>query len=281
MRTDYRERIKINHDGNDNFNLYTETGLQVATGYKCIVFGGRGPYIEFTKGQTTKSSMCIPKDKTWKLDKKYAEKIFYIEMRTKKDNVKIYYQTRTVDYADYKPGMLYISPFDLYDESGDVIISKLQTRESVIDMDKDGNILIEHLKKKVPTVSDKPKQIRIPKVDRDDCYNNIHEALTNRFKDRPKINKEMSTIYTGKKSIFGSKIKVKDKVLDVKVIFTDNLSDEDSNIAISFKYVLLSELDKLCKKYYIVTDSKCEPVIVELEYMFNDITKKKIKEDYE
>lgn len=53
----------------------------------------------------------IPKDQEWRLTNK---NVYYTEYRTNDDsNVKIYHQTKTVNYADYKIGKYYISPFDL------------------------------------------------------------------------------------------------------------------------------------------------------------------------
>lgn len=270
MARDYRKDITINHDGDDSFCLYTETKLKVATGYNRIVFGQRGPYIEFTKGQIIKDSMYVPKDVAWKLQPKYAEKIFYIEMRTKVDNVKVYFQKQVVDYADYKPGFIYISPFDLYDSKGDVIIRKLNAKEPTIETDDDGNIVM--LKKKASN--------KISKKDRDFSYDRIHEYFTQRMKDLNKLNKADFAVYDGRKTLLGTKIKTGDVLLPVCVIHTNNLECDDSHIAVHFKHVALRELDKVCKKYYLVKKRR-EPVIVEMEYMFMDKPKKKITDEYE
>jgi hypothetical protein len=39
--------------------------------------------------------------------------------------VKVYEQLRTVDYADYRVGLIYISPFDLFVQ-GEAVITKLE-----------------------------------------------------------------------------------------------------------------------------------------------------------
>jgi hypothetical protein len=53
-----------------------------------------------------------------------------VESRTKdQSNVKVYDQKRTVDYADYKVGLFYISPFDLFVE-GEAVITKLEKKKS-------------------------------------------------------------------------------------------------------------------------------------------------------
>ena len=53
-----------------------------------------------------------------------------MEWRTKdQSNVKVYDQKRTVEYADYKVGLFYISPFDLFVE-GEQVIAKLEKKKS-------------------------------------------------------------------------------------------------------------------------------------------------------
>ncbi len=50
--------------------------------------------------------------------------------------MKVYAQARKVDYADYRPGQFYISPFELYDVTGRVLIESLRRKEK----DKNGNV---------------------------------------------------------------------------------------------------------------------------------------------
>ena len=60
----------------------------------------------------------------------WKDKVFFVEWRTKdQSNVKVYDQKRTVDYADYKVGLFYISPFDLFVE-GEPVIMKLERKKS-------------------------------------------------------------------------------------------------------------------------------------------------------
>ena len=80
------------------------------------MIGGRGPYIEFDESQVIDDNIKIPRDQKWRL---HSDKAYYIEFRSIDEaNVKIYYQRKTVGYADYKVGLSYISPFDLYLEDG-------------------------------------------------------------------------------------------------------------------------------------------------------------------
>jgi hypothetical protein len=54
-----------------------------------------------------------------------------VEWRTKdQSKVKVYEQGKTVDYADYKVGLFYISPFDLFVEGGAVITKQEEKKKS-------------------------------------------------------------------------------------------------------------------------------------------------------
>lgn len=117
-------RINMPHDGDDDFKLFTKSGELIATGYKRIVFGKRGPYLEFEKEQIIKDNIYLPDEFIWRFSSQYKNIVFYYEYRTKKDYVKIYLQKKKVSYADYKIGLCYISPFDLYDKNMKLIIGK-------------------------------------------------------------------------------------------------------------------------------------------------------------
>ena len=54
-----------------------------------------------------------------------------MEWRSKdQNNVKVYEQSKTVDYADYKMGLFYVSPFELFVE-GEPVITKLEKKKSI------------------------------------------------------------------------------------------------------------------------------------------------------
>lgn len=91
--------------------LYTRMGLQVATGYTRVVHGGRGSYVEIHPDHILLRNLHIPKDQAWRYHHDFA---YYVEYRTiDTANVMVYYQKRTVNYADYLLYMCYISPNDL------------------------------------------------------------------------------------------------------------------------------------------------------------------------
>lgn len=107
MATDYHERVKLPPfctPADEQLEFRTRTGLVLARGYLRVEFGGRGPYIEFRPSQ-------IVRDSIKHVEAKWLQ---YSEFRsTDASNVKLYYQKQTVNYANYVPGMWYISPFDL------------------------------------------------------------------------------------------------------------------------------------------------------------------------
>jgi hypothetical protein len=134
MATDYsQERFTIPIlEGDNETRFETATGLHIATGYIRIVIGGRGPYIEFNPDQVVLDNLHIPEDKKWKLNPKLRQRypIDYFDWRTNdKANVKFYDQLKTVDYADYKIGMMYAGPFKLY-VNGKVIIENLRDKKN-------------------------------------------------------------------------------------------------------------------------------------------------------
>lgn len=93
----------------------TEKGLPIATGHQRVVIGGRGPYIEFSQRNMDLFNLFVPQNQAWRLDPKYQQRCYYHEYRSRdKSYIKVYFQIRRVDYADYCVSFYYVSPFDLY-----------------------------------------------------------------------------------------------------------------------------------------------------------------------
>ena len=126
--TSYEKRLRIPLYGDDHTRFETSTGLQVATGYTRVVIGGRGPYIEVLPGHLIWDSLQMPDEEKYRLEHPWKDRALYVEWRTKdQTNVKVYDQKRVVDYADYKVGLFYISPFDLFVE-GEAVITKMDKK---------------------------------------------------------------------------------------------------------------------------------------------------------
>lgn len=109
--------LNVPVEGNVSVKLFTKDSTEVSCGYNRIVIGGRGPYVEFTDDQINFKSFYIPKNQLYRLTDR---RVYYIELRSiDSSNVKLYYQLQTVAYADYKIGMFYISPYDLFLSTGE------------------------------------------------------------------------------------------------------------------------------------------------------------------
>jgi len=96
--------------------IYLKDGMLLSNGFMRIVHGDRGDYVEIHPDQMCCDNLVIPPDQQWRVKN---ERAYYIEYRTKDSmgvlvryggGVKVYYQKRTVDYADYRGGMYYVSP---------------------------------------------------------------------------------------------------------------------------------------------------------------------------
>jgi len=108
------QKLTIPIDG-AKIPLFTNYPNAIATAYRRVVIGQRGPYIEFSKNDIAEKELYIPKNQLYRLS---DPKVYYIEFRTIDKDIKVYYQMRNVAYADYLINHFYISPIDLYKEDG-------------------------------------------------------------------------------------------------------------------------------------------------------------------
>ncbi len=94
--------------------LYTKNGTLICNGYKRIVVGDYGAFIEFDKEQANAEQYIIAPGQEYRVnDQKYAKNVKYIWMTIADDsNIKIYKQKKKVTYADYKSGFYYVSPHE-------------------------------------------------------------------------------------------------------------------------------------------------------------------------
>ncbi len=120
--SEYISRLKIPIIGDNNTVFTDQFNTIIGIGYIRIVIGDRGPYIEFAPIHLIGQIMSIPDDQLWRLNSKSA---YYVEYRTLKSNIKVYYQLKPVNYADYVVKMCYISPFDLYVNNELIITRKI------------------------------------------------------------------------------------------------------------------------------------------------------------
>ena len=124
-----RDKTRVEHElhltekGNETTRFQTPLGTLLAVGYVRIVYGDHGPYIEFRKDQIR--AELEPKFKTplpshcyyeWLIPTDGSEVKVYDQKKDVK-NLKNapaggYKGNRTEGYADYKVGMIYISPWE-------------------------------------------------------------------------------------------------------------------------------------------------------------------------
>jgi len=89
--------------------LYFLDGIPFARGYERVVHGGRGAYVELTK-----------EDIITELRSRFGNELpsqifgdepyYYYYLVPVGRNEKVYWQIKTVKYADYKQGLYYIAP---------------------------------------------------------------------------------------------------------------------------------------------------------------------------
>ena len=90
-------------------NIYLKDGTLFANGFIRVVHGGRGDYVEFEKDNILpKLHSLYGNDVSLPTDFYY----YWMYPNGHKD-VKVYFQQKTVKYADYKIGLYYVSP-DLF-----------------------------------------------------------------------------------------------------------------------------------------------------------------------
>ena len=102
--------------GDVSANLSTLDGTVIATGYERIVIGDYGAFIEISPQNIVKSVLCCKQGQEYRYkDPNFVDRVKYLWLTAKdKSDCKIYFQKKTVDYADYVPGMYYISPFEVF-----------------------------------------------------------------------------------------------------------------------------------------------------------------------
>jgi len=111
MASYYESRLRVPVFG-VRVDMYTgKNRILVARSYRRVVIGGRGPYVEFR-----------PDDLVAAVSPVDTPHYYYEEGQI--DGVKVYKQRKRVQYADYVPGLLYLSPFELYLPDGQCVIEK-------------------------------------------------------------------------------------------------------------------------------------------------------------
>jgi len=93
--------------------VFTKAGIAIAYRFIRIVHGGRGAYVEIPNDKIILQNLYLPEGQEWRIGN---IDVYYVEMRSMcETNAKLYFQQKTVEYADYKIGCWYVSPRDLQD----------------------------------------------------------------------------------------------------------------------------------------------------------------------
>lgn len=94
--------------------LYSKNRTLICSSYKRIVIGDYGAFVEFDEPNYPQYIIAPGQEYRVK-DPQYKNNVKYIWLTLKDySNIKIYYQKKPVSYADYKPGMLYVSVHEVF-----------------------------------------------------------------------------------------------------------------------------------------------------------------------
>lgn len=100
-------------NGDINCKIYDLDYNLLANSYSRIVIGDYGAYVEFTPEQIVSKDLIIRPGEEYRFEIGFESIKYHWYCLRQNYNIKIYYQKRTVPYADYKPGFYYISPSEL------------------------------------------------------------------------------------------------------------------------------------------------------------------------
>ena len=102
--------------GGSESPLETSEGTLLCSGYRRIVIGDYGAFVEIDPSQIYVDVLrCQPGEEYRYTDERFAKNCKYLWLTTKDlSHCKVYHQKKTVDYADYLPDMYYISPYEVF-----------------------------------------------------------------------------------------------------------------------------------------------------------------------
>lgn len=130
---------KFGFGTNEDIDIYIDDNKKLCSKIERVVVGDHGPYIEFKPESLLVKTECVP-GKEFKHDERYVNSIKYFdENPVGYSGVLLYNQQKPVTYADYKAGMYYVSPYDLYS------VKKAEVKELYLDkQEKRIEAVIEH-----------------------------------------------------------------------------------------------------------------------------------------
>jgi hypothetical protein len=97
--------------------------VKIASAYTRVVEGMKGAYVEFTSSCLNHEQIEVEPNEEFRLTNYWKDRAFCAWYRTKNSHKKISLRYKKVKYADYIPGMWYISINDVTFE-GDLYFEK-------------------------------------------------------------------------------------------------------------------------------------------------------------
>lgn len=98
--------------GSNDHPIFSKKGTLIAKKYDRIVVGDYGAFIEFSAENAATINYVVKPGQEYRInDPRYKDNVKYLwyTLPGEEDEVKLYYQMRTVTYADYIPGKYYLS----------------------------------------------------------------------------------------------------------------------------------------------------------------------------
>lgn len=121
QRQEYEDNLPEYWKNYKEGNIYTLDGVLIATGLtdRKYVCGDYGIFLEIDNQSIVKQNIVIKKGQEYRInDPKYSEHVKYQWFCPKSGmDAKLYFQQKGVTYADYKPGMWYVSPYEVIEDT--------------------------------------------------------------------------------------------------------------------------------------------------------------------
>lgn len=99
--------------GDDEITLFSLSGIPISKGYDRIVIGDYGAFIEISPDKAYLDNFKIQPGQEYRQTDKYKDNVKYDWYTTKNEDIKIYFQKKTVMYADYLPNKIYVCPYEI------------------------------------------------------------------------------------------------------------------------------------------------------------------------
>lgn len=98
----------------DTLQLKSKHGTPLMKGYDRVVIGDYGAFIETSPDKMYRQYIRVKPGEEYRMNDPQYKNCKYVWLTATDDSgVKIYFQKHPVDYADYVPGKIYVSPFEV------------------------------------------------------------------------------------------------------------------------------------------------------------------------